>query len=312
MKRTFVVLAAVCLSIVFIEAPSRDLYRYKDENGNWVYTDRQPPEDVATDTIQIDVGFDEPLVNVERRQRDDGIDLVVINTYHCPVEVGILISDAVNVSGVNADGVSAVVAAAGESVIARLQPADPGASWGFQYQAMVMLGDPKASHTPDQPYRVPFSVATSHNVTQAYPGGISHNDDSSRYAIDFAMPVGSAVFTARSGTVVDIATKFFQSGTSLERDGPRANIVRILHDDGTMAIYAHLNRSSIRVRPGDSVGTGEYIADSGNTGFSTGPHLHFDVQKNAGFRLISIPFEFLGQNGSVVYPAPGESVTAYQ
>ena len=312
MKRAFIVLAVVCFSIVFIEAPARELYRYKDENGNWVYTDRQPPEDVTTDTMQIDVGFDAPLVNVERRQRDDGIDLIVINTYHCPVEVGILISDAVNVSGLNADGVSAVVPAAGESVIARLKAADPGASWGFQYQAMVMLGDPKARHTPVQPYRVPFSVATSHNVTQAYPGGISHNDDSSRYAIDFAMPVGSAVFTARSGTVVDIATNFFQSGTSLERDGPRANIVRILHDDGTMAIYAHLNRSSIRVRPGDSVGTGEYIADSGNTGFSTGPHLHFDVQKNAGFRLISIPFEFLGQNGSVGYPTPGESVTAYQ
>ncbi len=312
MKYAVFVLAVICLSIVFFEAPARDLYRYKDENGNWVYTDRKPPGDVTTDTMQIDVGFDAPTVNVERRQRDDGIDLVVINTYHCPVEVGILISDAVNVGGLNADGVSAVVPAVGESVIARLQPVDPGASWGFQYQARVMLGDPKARHMPAQPYRVPFSIATSHSVTQAYPGGISHNDDSSRHAIDFAMPVGSAVFAARSGTVVDIASNFFQSGTNIQRDGPRANIVRIMHDDGTMAIYAHLNRSSIRVRPGDQVGTGEYIADSGNTGFSTGPHLHFDVQKNDGFRLISIPFELLGPNGTANYPAPGESVMAYQ
>ena len=67
----------------------------------------------------------------------------------------------------------------------------------------------------------------------------------------------------------------------LEVDGPRANVVRVLHDDGTMALYVHLNWNTIRVVPGQRVRRGEYLADSGNTGFTTGPHLHFVVQRNA-------------------------------
>ena len=58
----------------------------------------------------------------------------------------------------------------------------------------------------------------------------------------------------------------------------------MLHDDGTTAIYAHLQMDTIRVRPGQRVERGEYIANSGNTGFSSGPHLHFVVVRNAGFQ----------------------------
>jgi murein DD-endopeptidase MepM/ murein hydrolase activator NlpD len=48
-----------------------------------------------------------------------------------------------------------------------------------------------------------------------------------------------------------------------------------------MAVYAHLQLDSIRVQPGRVVLMGEQIARSGNTGFSSGPHLHFAVQRNA-------------------------------
>jgi len=74
----------------------------------------------------------------------------------------------------------------------------------------------------------------------------------------------------------------FRGGVDRQRDGGAANIVRILHDDGTHAVYAHLNWNSIRVRPGDHVERGEYIADSGNTGFSSGPHLHFEIRGSNG------------------------------
>ena len=90
-----------------------------------------------------------------------------------------------------------------------------------------------------------------------------------------------------------------------------ANVVRILHDDGTYAIYAHLNWNSIRVRPGDRVSRGQYIADSGNTGFSSGPHLHFAVQRNVGMRIESVPVSFAGMQRSSVTPATGMSLTAY-
>jgi hypothetical protein len=53
----------------------------------------------------------------------------------------------------------------------------------------------------------------------------------------------------------------------------QANVVDILHDDGTIAMYAHLHWDSIQVHIGQHVDRGQYLANSGSTGFSTGPHL---------------------------------------
>jgi murein DD-endopeptidase MepM/ murein hydrolase activator NlpD len=85
----------------------------------------------------------------------------------------------------------------------------------------------------------------------------------------------------------------------------------VLHDDGTMSLYAHLNWNSIRVRPGQLVERGEYLADSGNTGFSSGPHLHFVVQRNIGGAIESVPIEFAGAGASAVRLVTGDLATAY-
>ncbi|MNT90521.1 Murein DD-endopeptidase MepM [compost metagenome] len=59
-----------------------------------------------------------------------------------------------------------------------------------------------------------------------------------------------------------------------------------------MGVYLHLMRGSVQVREGQQVALGERIARSGNTGNSTGPHLHFVIQRNVGLALESIPFDF--------------------
>ena len=125
------------------------------------------------------------------------------------------------------------------------------------------------------------------------------------------MPIGTDIMAARGGVVFDIAASNFRGGLDPVRDGPAANVIRILHDDGTYAVYAHLNTNSIRVRPGDRVQRGQYIADSGNTGFSTGPHLHFAVVRNVGMDIESLPVIFMGQNAASVVPASGMPLTAY-
>ena len=138
----------------------------------------------------------------------------------------------------------------------------------------------------------------------------THNAPGSRYAIDLAMPEETAIHAARGGTVVEIAFRSYSGGTTAA-DAPKANLIRIMHDDGTMAIYAHLALDSVRVRPGDRVQRGEYIASSGNTGFSSGPHLHFGVERNAGFSLESIPVSFVGAGGAPAKAKTGHYLQAY-
>jgi len=67
----------------------------------------------------------------------------------------------------------------------------------------------------------------------------------------------------------------------------------IRHDDGTLGHYCHLQKDGICVEPGQRVNAGQVIAHSGNTGFSSGPHLHFCVFKTKdGKERVSIPIKF--------------------
>jgi len=100
---------------------------------------------------------------------------------------------------------------------------------------------------------------------------------------------------------MDVEEDFNRAGNDLKEDGDKANHVRILHDDGTMALYAHLDLASVSVGRGARVAAGQAIARSGNTGFSTGPHLHFVIQQNVGMDIRSVPFRFrLAGGGSDV------------
>ena len=181
----------------------------------------------------------------------------------------------------------------------------------IEYEFQYVIGDPESVHRPETAYRAPFAISSDYRITQAYPDVNTHNTLDSFYAVDFAMPIGTDIFAARAGTVFKIAADNYTSGLDPARDGPSANVVQILHDDGTYAVYAHLNWNSIRVRPGDRVARGEYIADSGNTGFSSGPHLHFAVIRNVGMRAESVPVRFEGADASAVVPSSGNVLTAY-
>jgi murein DD-endopeptidase MepM/ murein hydrolase activator NlpD len=96
---------------------------------------------------------------------------------------------------------------------------------------------------------------------------------------------------------MQVESDFDKAGLDLEKYGGRANYVRILHDDGTMALYAHLREEGVLVRVGQRVRAGQRIGLSGNTGFTSGPHLHFALQVNRGMRLVSVPFRMIGPDG---------------
>lgn len=192
-----------------------------------------------------------------------------------------------------------------------LAAAAAGGEPEIAYRYTWIAGEPGSEHRPERPYRAPFAIAASYPVSQAFPETVTHASADSRHAVDFVMPVGTDIHAARGGTVFEVAATNFRGGLDPQRDAPAANLVRILHDDGTYAEYAHLNRSTIRVKPGDIVSRGQYIADSGNTGFSSGPHLHFAVIRNLGLRVESVPVVFEGPQGSEVTPQTGMELVAH-
>jgi len=305
----FVVASGICAASF-----AQSLYRYRDADGQWVYTDR------VSDTLDVEVqswdytsDISAPEVTIERRAMGGGVELVALNTWYSPVQIAWHMTVIENVAALDGGVLTdnAVLAPRSETELSRLVPLIAGDAMRFELSYQHIPGRPGASHAPREPYRLPFALANSHRVSQAYPSALTHTDPANLYAVDFEMPIGTGVYAARGGTVIEIADDNYTAGLDPDADLAGANIVRILHDDGTMGLYAHLNWNSIRVRPGQSVERGEYLADSGNTGFSSGPHLHFVVQRNAGGMIESVPIEFAGASGTTVRLATGDLATAY-
>lgn len=290
----------------------QSLYKYKDENGDWIYTDRPPEDARAAEVRDLPTGSKPPSVSVTTRLAGREFQFVAANDYHAPVEVVLALDELSNVQHPPANQVMRwIVDPRSELVLIRLPVIGNGKEPSAEFRFVSLHGDPRSRHTPPEPYRAPFSVASDFTVTQAFPHGITHDTPDSRFAVDIAMPIGTDIHAARGGIVFEVASTNFRGGTDRDRDGTSANIVRILHDDGTHAVYAHLNWNSIRVKPGDVVARGEYIADSGNTGFSSGPHLHFAVLRNVGMRIESVPVVFEGPDSQAINPAVGNTLIAY-
>src|SRR5258708_8531911 len=106
------------------------------------------------------------------------------------------------------------------------------------------------------------------------------------------MPQGTRVQAARGGIVAKVKDDSDTGGSSMKYDRYN-NYILIRHADGTLGHYCHLQKGGCLVKPGQIVEVGEVIAHSGNTGFSSGPHLHFSVFKTKdGRERLSIPVKF--------------------
>ncbi|MFD5125477.1 M23 family metallopeptidase [Streptomyces sp. NPDC058385] len=106
---------------------------------------------------------------------------------------------------------------------------------------------------------------------------------------DFAVPIGTNVMAAHGGTVV-------KAGPNGGGDGPAyGNAIVIKHANGTYSQYAHLSRIDVHI--GQTVSTGQHIALSGNTGNSSGPHLHFEIRTTPNYGSAVNPVNFLKSMG---------------
>ncbi|MBN9644695.1 M23 family metallopeptidase [Corynebacterium mendelii] len=128
--------------------------------------------------------------------------------------------------------------------------------------------------TEDMQARMPQAVKPAQGVLTSgygYRWGSVHN------GVDIANSLGTPIVAAEDGTVIDA--------------GPASGFgqwVRILHDDGTITVYGHME--TIDVAVGQQVTAGQKIAGMGSRGFSTGVHLHFEVHPVGGGAIDPIPW----------------------
>ncbi|WP_192559331.1 peptidoglycan DD-metalloendopeptidase family protein [Pseudomonas allokribbensis] len=261
------------------------IYKSTDANGVVSYSDR------PSKGSQVFVFQDRMVERLERQvyldiKKQKGTDVVFVrNDLYAPVEVALAFTGMSNVRGAPAETIRRVLPARSNTRLALLTAVSGGKPLVYTPMFQYSLGDPAGAA---QSYRYPFPWRGGpFRLSQGANGDYSHYGPKNKYAMDIAMPVGTPIIAARAGVVVK--TENSQSGRGTD---PSGNFVRVLHDDGTMGVYLHLKQGSVGVREGQRVAVGSLLALSGNTGNSSGPHLHFVVQRNTGGGLVSIPYQF--------------------
>ncbi len=142
-------------------------------------------------------------------------------------------------------------------------------------------------------------------VTQGNNTTFTHKGQQ-KYAFDFGLWDGLKIRAARGGNVTYLEESLWQNSDPNkvekgEQDWQPANALRIEHQDGTASWYYHMQQNGVLVDVGDTVHRGDEVAITGNTGNSTNPHLHYQVQEDPAewMQTIEIKFQSVGSTCSV-------------
>lgn len=177
-------------------------------------------------------------------------------------------------------------------------------SWSYTYYAT--WGSMNVTHDDQYIYRLPYDSGASFPVSQGFNGTYSHTGPD-QFAIDWKMPVGTPVRAARGGVVVGAKDDSDSGGPDKKYDWD-ANYVLIQHSDGTLGHYVHLKKGSNVVKVGQSVSAGDLLGYSGNTGHTTGPHLHFAVfRAKDGKHRETIPVKYKTSQSSAIVLSEGRA-----
>ena len=272
------------------------LYKYQDAQGQWHFTDKKPSDDKSAE--QFEVRTPKPRntsVKLEiqiQEQADSSSSLFVQNPFPAPIQCFFFDKDK--------DTSIVIEASARVEALSSL----PNNVRGDDISYRCLFGRPDTVPSI-APIAVPFTSFKSMRVSQGFNGEFSHFSEPNRYAIDIALPVGTKITAVRDGIVIDTEDSFAYAGYKSKFFEDKANFVSVLHEDGSYATYAHLLVGKILVKPGQKVSTGQTLGYSGNTGFSTGPHLHFVIRYNKQGKSVSQPFKLLQSDGSIVTPQGG-------
>ncbi|WP_299112986.1 M23 family metallopeptidase [uncultured Winogradskyella sp.] len=233
-------------------------------------------------------------IKVSKRVSEDSIYLDFINPFYAPMEMNLYPLDSTkSIIKVNSYGILKYNDTLKNALVIPINKIKDTTKISVKpfISFKANFGDPNNIIDENYRYSLPYPIGEKYKIVQSFGGKFSHNKPHSKYAIDFGTKVGDTITAVRDGIV------FFVKEDSKEHCRTRkcvdkGNKVLILHNDGTMAHYVHLDFEGAIVEVGDTVEVGQPIAISGMTGFTTTPHLHLVIYKSGG---ISIPFYFKGQ-----------------
>jgi murein DD-endopeptidase MepM/ murein hydrolase activator NlpD len=216
----------------------------------------------------------QPKVEFNAQKTSTGFIIYANNDEYCDVSVKIKFN-LKNLSSSNGDEfVTIVPQRIKKFIITELYQENAFAGIGYSYDVVSTMGNVTIeSYDSTFTYSLPFEKGNEFKVQQGYFGKYTHQNER---ALDIDMPIGTKVCTARKGIII----KQIQ-----DNNNHCANIscvdynnyIDILHDDGTIANYSHLKYKSCKYKVGDVVDEGSVIAESDETGYTSGPHLHFVV-----------------------------------
>lgn len=241
------------------------------------------------------------------QQDDNSYDFFASNSHFIPVFINVSFTELLSLApSVDLPWRGAIAPETEDLYLFSLEPTTTRGRLGYNLVYSFAEGDPEtAAHDDSYLYLFPFEHGTKHRVTQGHNGQFSHFGEN-QYALDFDLEEGTAVYAARGGVVVRVKEDSNVGGPS-QRYAAYGNAIMIAHDDGSFGNYVHLRRQGAEVAVGDHVEAGQLIGYSGNTGVSSGPHLHFDVRlPQLDGTMQSIPVRFLGVDGDAVDPQEGE------
>jgi murein DD-endopeptidase MepM/ murein hydrolase activator NlpD len=296
-KTTFFALCVLMAFTVF----AGDMYKWKDDDGVWHFSSIPPETGEQFDTIALPAG-PKSLVTMRKLGINREPEYSFSNNIWGPVELELRLDEAENVTTSPPLPARLVIPGQAEQRLLKIRATDPGLGFSYRLSYQQMIGPPLDQLPTGVNYYPPFPLGLQFPISQGFDNDSTHSEPPNQYAVDIVMPIGTPILAARAGRVMDMEDNF-HGAAQRKSYLSRANQIRILHDDGTMAVYAHLQPNSLRVRQGAKIKLGQWIANSGNTGYSSGPHLHFVIQLNVGMSLESLPFRFVALKGGTMTPA---------
>lgn len=142
------------------------------------------------------------------------------------------------------------------------------------------------------PTDTPYRISSAPGSRQS-PGGIGSTD---HQGVDMVLPPNAPILAAYSGTAKIAQTGYFGLGTAVILD----------HGGGITTTYGHMAQLDPALKPGAQVKAGQVLGTQGNTGNSTGPHLHFEVRTNG---IFTNPMDFMASKGAPLNGTAGKPGT---